>query len=760
MVFAHGRSAALSIVLRVIVAGAAVLGGEGALLPGSAWGAEIRMPAPHPERDFSTYQPTARATRIESGEAPGIDGDLSDPVWSKAQIIDEFYQVDPDAGQPASQVTVARFLYNDNTLFVGIYAYDREPEKIVATVRARDGRLDTDDGVRIYIDPQMTRRDAYYFEMNPLGSRVDALIQNNSTYIQTWNTIWDGAAKRMPDGYSVEMAIPFRDLSFDPSRSDWGLEIQRRVRRTGERIRWSTISAAAYYADVSRAGTLTGISGINQGLGLDIQLYGKSAFVREWGPGGPPDKDSLKFVMSGNAYYKITPGLTGTLTVNPDFSDSPLDLRQVNTTRFVLFQPETRDFFLQDAASFEFGGRGFVRSDAISRDNGRPFFSRNIGLANGRPVSITTGGKLSGQFDGVGIGGLSVLTDGTGTTRNRQVLSAARMTAPVLTESRLGLIVTNGDPSGLSRNSVAGADFQYLNSNLVRGKVLEADIYYQRSFSNTKGDDDAFGGAVYFPNEPWGGDFYFKQLGTNYFPALGFVNRTGVRNYDGRVFYRDRNLGWRYLELSTTWNVFTGLDNRLQSRENIVQAEISTRFTDQFDVRLMNDFEAVPRVFRIADTVPVPVGRYSWSNVGIFVGTSDARPYSARLDVMCCSFYNGKSVRVDLQLDYRPNPLFQFGPHYTFTSVDLPTGSVDIHLFTADFIVNFTPDMQLFTQLQFDNISEKFALSARYRWEYQPGNEIFVSVGQAALIPGGTFTPTFVPQISQAIIRLGHTFRY
>ena len=755
---AQQRGAERIIVPRRMVCGVAAVLGAMLLASGNALGAAAPQPAPHPVRDFNTYQPTGMATRIDAGEAPTIDGDLSDPAWAKAQIIDEFYQVDPDAGQPASQYTVARFLYDDTNLYVGIYAYDKEPDKIVATVRARDGRLDTDDGVRIYIDPELTRRNAYYFEMNALGARVDALIQNNVTYIQTWNTIWSGSAKRMPDGYSVEMAIPFRDLSFDPSRTDWGLEIQRRVRRTGERIRWSTISAAAYYADVSRAGTLTGISDVSQGLGLDIQLYGKTAFKRDW---QPSERDSLKFVMSGNAYYKVTPGLTGTLTVNPDFSDSPLDIRQVNTTRFVLFQPETRDFFLQDAASFEFGGRGFVKSGNITRDNGRPFFSRNVGLANGRPVSLTTGGKLSGQFGDIGIGALSVLTDGTGTTRNRQVLSAARITAPVLAESRLGIVFTNGDPSGLSKNTVAGADFQYLNSNLVPGKVLEADAYYQRSFSSTKGDDDAFGAALYLPNEPWGGDAYFKQLGTNYFPALGFANRTGIRNYDGRILRRDRNiLGWRYLEWSTTWNVFTGLDNRIQSRENSVKAEVSTPSTDLFDLYLLNDFEDVPSTFKIADTVPVPKGRYNWSNIEASIGTSDARPYWAKLDVVCCSFYDGRSVKVDLQLDYRPNPLFQFGPHYTFTSVRLPTGSVDIHLFSADVIVNFTPDMQLYTQLQFDNISQNFSFSARYRWEYEPGNEIFASVGQAALIPQMSFAPTFTPELSQAVIRLGHTLRF
>jgi hypothetical protein len=723
-----------------------------------AFAAEVPQVRPHPARDFNTYQPTARATRIDESEAPKIDGDLSDPVWAKAEVIDEFYQTYPNPGQPASQPTVARFLYDENTLYVGIYAYDSEPEKMVATVRARDARVDTDDGVRIYLDPELSRRNAYYFEMNALGARVDALIQNNATYIDTWNTIWSGRAKINADGFSVEMAIPFKDLSFDPSRPNWGLEIQRRVRRTGERIRWSNISGAAYYADVSRSGTLTGISDITQGLGLDVQLYGKLAAKREW---QPDERDFLKFVASGNAYYKITPGLTGTLTVNPDFSDSPLDIRQVNTTRFVLFQPETRDFFLQDAPNFEFGGRSYLKSGNITRDNGRPFFSRNIGLANGRPVSITMGGKLSGEAEGIGIGALSVLTDGTGITRNRQSLSAARITKAVFAESKVGMVFTNGDPSGFSRNTVAGGDFQYLDSNFFPGKVLQSDWFYQRSFSNTKGDDDSFGATLYYPNEPWGADIHFKQIGENFFPALGFINRTGIRSYDGYVLHRQRNAyGLRLIDLSTMWSVVTGLSNRIESRENVVQAQINTPVDDLFNLRVINDFEDVPQVFRIASRVPVPVGRYGWTNIGGNISTSDARPYSAKLDVVCCSFYNGNSLVVDFQIDYRPVPLFQFGPHYTFTSVRMPTGSVDIHLAAVDVILNFTPDMQLFTQIQYDNISQKFALSMRYRWEYQPGNEIFASIGQGAVIPTLIPNPTFTPQLSQAVIRIGNTFRF
>jgi len=325
-------------------------------LPG-AWGAEVPAPRPHPERDFDVYQPTGKATRIQAVEAPIIDGDPSDAAWAKAVPIDEFYQLDPDTGQPGSEPTVVRFLYDETNLYVSIYAYDREPENIVATNKSRDGMLGVDDTLRIYLDPQNTRRNSYYFEMNSLGARVDALIQNNTDYIKEWNTIWTGRAMRMDDGFSVEMAIPFRDLSYDPDKPDWVVEISRNIRRKGERIRWGAISAATSFSDISNSGTLTGITGINPGLGLDIQIYGSLRYRFDW---QDPKRETTSFRAGGNAFYKITPLLTGTLTVNPDFSDAPLDVRQVNTTRFLLFQPETRDFFLQDVATFEFGGRGFA----------------------------------------------------------------------------------------------------------------------------------------------------------------------------------------------------------------------------------------------------------------------------------------------------------------------------------------------------------------------------------------------------------------
>ena len=777
---AAGRRVSWPIVLKSSVATGSLL-----LFAGSAWSAQAPVPPEAPSRaasallrpaldaeappssspvatpvqDFNTYMPTARATRIEASEAPIIDGDVSDAVWAKAEVIDEFYQLEPDTGQPVSERTELRFLYDAENLYIAVYAYDRQPDLIRATTKNRDGSFAGDDTVRITLDPLNTRRNAYLFVMNALGGRIDDLIQNNTDFIRQWNAIWTGRARIVDDGWTVEISIPFRDFSFDPTKPDWVMDFSREIRRKNERARWSSINAAERPADISRAGTLTGITGIDQGLGIDIQVYGALRYRFDW---QEPRRETTSFRASGNTFYKITPDLTGTVTVDPDFSDSPLDLLQVNTTRFSLFQPETRDFFLRDTATFEFGGRGFTAGGRggggypYPLENASPFFSRNMGLANGLPVSLIGGTKLSGESAGFGIGALSVVTNGTGDTQRSQVLSVARITRPV-GESKLGVIVTNGDPTGRSKNTIAGADFQFRDSNWTPGKILQSDFYYQRSFSDTKGDDDAFGVAVNYPNEPWGLDTRFKQVGTNFFPALGFVNRTGIRQFDGVLQNRQRNLlGWRWLDFATSWYFVTGLGNHLESRENGIWAGIALRSADQLYLSAFDNYEDVPATFKVAGKVPVPAGRYRWTNGSVSIRTSNARDVSASLDVLCCSYYDGNQRRVTLGADMRPSATFQFAPRYTYTYLDLPGGLLNIHAIAADFIFSFTPDMQLVNQLQFDNVSERFTLSMRYRWEYQPGQEILVSLGQAAFIRG----EEFVARSTQAVIRLGHTFRF
>ncbi len=701
----------------------------------------------YPPRDFATYRPEAAAVKIVNEEAPTIDGDLTDPIWARATLIDEFYQLDPETGEPGSERTELRIVYDDENLYFAIHLYDEEPGNIIASIKTRDGNQGNNDFFRIYLDPMMTRRNGYGFEVNPLGARTDVVIQNNTDVLEEWDTIWAAEARITDEGWVAEVMVPFRGLSYDPAQTDWGFDFQRVIRRKNERVRWTSVAAATRFEDISRSGTLTGVRPATAGIGLEVQLYERASYRYRW---TGEDEGSLLGRFGGNLYYKITPSLTGTLTANPDFSDAPLDERQVNTTRFQLFQPETRDFFLQDVATFEFGGFGFFESE-----NGRPFFSRNIGLANGRSVAIIGGGKISGDIGGIGVGALTAVTSGTGLDNRKQVLSVGRLTAPIFDESKLGLILTNGDPSGNSDNTVAGADFQYRNSDIGGGNILQTDIFYQRSYSNVRDDDHAFGLGVDFPNEPWGGFFRFKQIGTDFHPALGFVNRRSIRQYNGEVLLRDRERGFRWVDAGATFDIYTDLDDTLQSRFNEFRVGINHDFT-QYYIKVFDYFENVTGGFDLPGDVPVPAGKYGWTNAGTYFQTPAGSLYRIEWETECCRFYNGDYFKSELRLEFRPTTSLIFIPTYTATWIDLPTGAVDIHVLAANFIVNFTPDMSIRTQVQYDNISEGFGLSVRYRWEYEPGQEIFASFGQSAIVSRTGFTS----EVAQFSLRLGQTYRF
>jgi len=707
-------------------------------------------------------RPTAKATRIQTNEAPTIDGDVSDPVWAKATIIEEFTQKQPNPGTKPTERTVLRILYDENNLYFSVYNYDSMPGDIVVRSMQRDGPLYTSDSFVIQLDPGQTRHNAYSFEVGASGGRTDELELNNTQELTQWNTIWAARVRQVKDGWTAEVAIPFRDLSYDPGQSEWGFDFSRRIRHKNEREYWSGFNPTLAFTDISQNGNLTGIEGINRGLGLDVHVYGAARTKRDWQ--NPNDGTSFSIAEGGDAFYRITPALTGTLTVNPDFSDAPLDVRQVNTTRFSLFTPETRDFFLQDAAAFEFGGHNFMRNyNDKNSNNGRPFFSRNIGLVQGVPVSILAGGKLSGEFGDFGIGALSVRTNPTPATPG-QTLSAVRITHPIFSQSKFGMVFTDGDPTGKSKNTVAGADFQYLDSNFLGRNVFTTDLYYDRSFSSAVGDDHSMALAIGFPNEPWGGDFVFKEIGENFKPALGFINRTGIRQYDGVLTRLDRYRGsyLNELDFDTDYEFVTDLHDRLESRANDIVVHAASRAGDEVWFKLIDTAENVPAKFFLPGNIAVPAASYDWANLDVRFKTFDGRPLAIDTEITCCGFYDGRSVHLKSSLSYRPNAYFEFLPSYELTTIELPAGRVDIHLLALEAIVNFMPDMSLDLQGQYDNISANFAFLARYRWEYEPGNEIFVSFAQGAIVTGETFfsRQRFDPQRSLLSIRLGHTFRF
>jgi hypothetical protein len=702
-------------------------------------------------RDFTTYRPSTPATHIAASEAPNIDGDISDAVWKKAPLIDEFYQLEPNEGRPTTDRTEVRVLYDENNIYFSIMAYE-DPKIILGRVKSRDGNIDVDDVFRVYLDPNMTRRNGYEFEVSPVGARRDALTQNNTDFLIEWNAIWSAKSRILSNGWSSEIAIPFRSISYDPNRHDWGFDLFRLIRSKNERVRWSSINKAIQSVDISHSGTLTGISGINEGLGLEVKGYALARYQHNWdAPAIPSPKSGVSLRPSANAYYKITPSLTGTLTYNTDFSDAPLDQRQVNISRFSIFYPERRDFFLQDASAFEFGGQ-VLHDDP----NARPFVSRRIGIVAGNPVNLEGGAKISGTYGDIGLGALTVQT-ARGAFSDPQLLSAARATAPIFDESKIGFIYTNGDPRGLSHNYVGGGDVQLQTSTWWPGNIVKFDAMYERSHSTTFGNDDAWGFEASLPNEPFNGFFRFKQVGTNFAPALGFVARPGIREYNGNFVWKARyeDSFARWTEAGTWFDIFTGLDNRLQSR---LQGAWVDAFTNDGDFVLLEDWVDYENTdaFTLPHGVLVPSRKYNFDVAHFRVETAASRPVSAFVDVQCCGFYDGRLLQVDTTVNIQPNETFGVSLRHILQNIKQASGSVYINVDSADLSVNFTPDMQVRGQMQYDNISDDLQFSFRYRWEFEPGSELLIVAGEDATYTG----PYYKSHLSGLSVRLGKTFRF
>ncbi len=588
---------------------------------------DIPTPAGGPVRDFATFTPRVEAVRIDRGDAPVIDGDLSDPVWARAQVIEEFYQVEPVEGGAPSQPTKAYILYDERNLYVGIYNYDSEPGLIRRSQMQRDPELGDDDGIRIILDTFGSFRDAYFFATNANGARNDALIENNNAFRDQWNVIWRVKSRVVEDGWIAEFEIPFQSIAFDPALEEWNLQIVRTIRRNNEEIRWSNIDRNRNRIDVTNPGRLTGVRDVRSGIGLEVQTYVTGSAAYDWST----DDTKYELKPSGNAFYKVTPSLTASLTVNTDFSDTALDTRQVNTGRFSLFFPETRDFFLQDAQVFEFGGRIFTNGPV----NGLPFFSRNIGIVNGAPVDLIAGAKLSGKLGPANVGMISVRTgasDAAGV--DGQYLSAARLSVPVLSESKLGVIFTNGDPTGNENSTVAGADFQFKRSNIFGDATLYSDTAFVSSFTGGE-QDHLFAHETAYRSPTWNATMRLRDVGENYAPELGFTNRTGIRRYDFNAFhlFRPANSFIRYAEVGAFSNLITDRGDRKLDQYSGAFAGGNNNAGDSLWLNYERGYVDIREPFSIAGEVPVAAGEYRWNQYEIELSSTNARPVGAGVEV-------------------------------------------------------------------------------------------------------------------------------
>jgi hypothetical protein len=702
-----------------------------------------------------------RAVRVAS--PPVIDGKLDDAIWTRAEIITDFHQIRPQDGAAPSERTEVYLLYDDDALYIGARMYDSEPDKIAApTVRHGRG-LGRDDRLVVILDPFNTRRGAYRFETNLNGVRHDALYNSVSTFESEWSTIWETETSVFENGWIAEIKIPFKSLSFDPRIDTWGFNFGRGIRRRGEEVAW--VSRNRSY-NASILGSLTGLEGMKQGLGLDIvpslSLNRQKNYVLS--------SSDFNFEPSLDVYYRITPSLNASLTINTDFSAAEVDDRQVNLTRFNLFFPEKRNFFLNDADLFEFGRIGGVGNAASSRstdNNGRPFFSRRLGLSrSGTPVDLNYGGKLGGRIDRWNVGLLAIRQDAFESVDESTVL-VGRATANVLEESSLGMILTVGDPNSNVDNKLAGFDFRYLNTRFPGGRVLEADAWYQQSDTEGRGgDDSAYGLGIRMPNNTgWRGGIYYKQVEDNFNPALGFVSRTNVRDSTAFSGYT------HFLRGNWLQSVFTGFDAQrigfigggLQSQIGLIRlAELSTNTGEGLNFHYSATKENLTAPFTIYrdenKQIIVPVGTYSFSEQVLELTTGGQRALSGGISYRTGDFYDGSRQNVGANLAWRQSRYFAMSASYDRNDIKLPQGNFVTHLSTLTTEVNFSSTLYWINLVQYDNISEIIGLNARLVWMPTAGQEALIVFNHS--MQDRDKDNSFVNELNDISVKLSYTFRF
>ena len=704
---------------------------------------------------------SVRATRVAS--PPIVDGRLDEAIWGQTDRIADFHQIRPGDGTEPSERTEVYLVYTDDALYVGARMFDSDPDRIVAKTARHGQGLGTDDRLVVILDPFNTRRGGYRFETNLNGVRHEALYESVNAFQSEWTAIWHTASAVFENGWTSELEIPFKSISFDQTIDTWGFNFGRSIRRRGEEMVW--VSRNRSY-NPSIVGLATGFADLNQGLGLDIV---PSASVNQQRAFAPSASES-DFEPSLDAFYRVTPSLNASLTVNTDFSAAEVDDRQVNLTRFNLFFPEKRDFFLNDADLFEFGrigSSGNSASTASSENNARPFFSRRLGLSpSGAPVDLEYGGKLSGRVGRWTVGALAIRQDGFRDVEAGPAF-VGRVSANVLEESSVGVIATHGDPNSNRKNSLVGADFRYLNTHLPGGRVVEAETWIQKSDTEgVAGNDAAFGVGIRVPtNEQWRGGLGYREIGGNFNPALGFVSRTNVRDTTADVGYTHFVRG-RVLQ-----TLFAGvdaerialLDGGLQSSVVLARLlEVRTNTAEQLNIHYSATEEVVLEPFTIYEDITqkvvVPPGRYSFGETVLSTQTGGQRTFSGGLTYRAGDFYDGSRVNVGGQFAWKQSRRFALGLRYDLNDIELPEGSFVTRLARFTTEVNFSSTLYWVNLIQYDNVSEVIGANLRLRWIPKAGQESLIVLNHR--MQDRDKDNAFSSEVMDVSMRASYTFRF
>lgn len=690
---------------------------------------------------------------LASGVLPAgliIDGRLDEPAWRLAAATDSFLQADPVEGAAPTARTTVRVLADARAIVIGIVCEDPDPGRIVSYSVRRDASLSSEDHVAVVLGPFRDGRSGYMLAVNPSGARFDGLINPGGESANAdWDGIWEAATSRQPDGWSVEIKIPIHTLSFNPDLTEWHFNVQRRIQRLLETDRWAFAARQYQVTQTSRAGLLTGLPHFDLGVGLMVRPSATTG-------GGIPAPDAGvegEFQPSFDLTQRLGANVLLSATANTDFAETEVDTRRTNLTRFPLFFPEKRTFFLEGDDIFSFG-LGLAQ-DVL------PYFSRRIGLVNGEEIPIIAGSKVNGRVGNTNFGGLVVATnDKAGVVPDESVMAVARVKQNIFGESWVGAIATVGDPLARKGSWTTGADFTYATSHFHGDKNLRTGVWaIAAGRDDTSGDRSAAGFMIDYPNDKWDIALTGKRIGRDFDPSIGFVPRRSVYLFNGNINNRTRIRSgpWQQLVHEFEPTLATDLSGRWESYR-VFMAPVNWRFRsgDRFEFNANPTGEKLDAPFEVANGVVIAPGPYHWMQYRLEAGTAQKRRFYTQLTWWFGGFYDGKLDQVIATGAWNPTALVTVEFSGQRNIGRLPSGDFTQTLVGTRLRLNLSPDLSISSYAQYDTDSDSIGVNTRLRWTFNPAADLFVVYNHNVQ----SELDRWRLQSNQLLIKLQYAFRF
>jgi hypothetical protein len=694
-----------------------------------------------------------RLPAVRVSQTPRLDGLLDEAVWQQAAVIEDFVQQEPREGAPATERTEVRVMYDARSLLIAVHAYDAQPSALVATEMRRDSdRLLDEDSFSLILDTFNDSRNGYMFVTTPLGAKLEQQISEegegntragllNANVNRNWDGIWEVATRVTDDGWTAEIAIPLTTLRFsDASEQQWGVNFMRNIRRKNEQVFWAPIPKSYTLTRVSMAGALVGLQSLSHGLDLKLKPYVVSG-VRE--TTAAADRRTTDFLrdIGADVKYGVTGGLNLDLTYNTDFAQVEVDEQQVNLTRFGLFFPEKRDFFLENAGQFKMGTGGTFTSTTVETDL---FFSRRIGLSDsGQPIPILGGARLAGKQGRHNIGILDIQTDGAFGRPGDNFL-IARYGSDVLKRSRVGAIFINKETLGgdAHYNRTVGAD-----ANLVLGKNLQVNSYVAKTQTpGLQGNDMAFFGRVAYRDPAWNVWVNYLDVQDNFNDEVGFVQRRGVKTT--KAYFsptpRPGRAGIRMLEPMFVLTYITDQRNRMVTRTQHFMNGFYMQDGSFLNVIYQKNLDVLDVPFQIQKDVRIPIGPYKFDELQLTYNTNPARRFYERFTYNPMEFYGGTKQTISGAVGVRGSSHLSSELQFSRNDVTLPWGDflANLAILRVDYAVS--PRATVRSLTQYNSLTREVTNSVRFNFIYRPGSDLYVVYNdlQQTGVPQGLFTPS------------------